>query len=143
MFLVGPLTNGMNDLTLNSNHDDEIGFMDDDPPSSRSASPQRQVPSSSSMASSDVMDNADVSSTTDSENNPVLESKSEIESSEKSQKKPVLNGTSDNSNSVKKLKNKNVLLDGHTENPGETGSEFDSELDETGFVEDLRDSDAE
>ena len=133
----------MNDLTLNSNHDDEIGFMDDDPPSSSSASPQRQVPSSSSMASSDVMDNADVSSTTDSENNPVLESKSEIESSEKSQKKPVLNGTSDNNSSVKKSKNKNVLLDGHTENPGETGSEFDSELDETGFVEDLRDSDAE
>ena len=143
MFLAGPVTNGMNDLTLNSNHDDEIGFMDDDPPSSSSASPQRQLPSSSSMASSDVMDNADVSSTTDSENNPVLESKSEIESSEKSQKKPVLNGTSDNSSSVKKLKNKNVLLDGHTENPGETGSEFDSELDETGFVEDLRDSDAE
>ena len=130
----------MNDLTSNSNHDDEIGFMDDDPPSSSSASPQRQVPSSSSI---DVMDNADVSSTTDSKNNPVLESKSEIESSEKSQKKPVLNGTPDNSSSVKKLKNKNVRLDGHTENPGETGSEFDSELDETGFVEDLRDSDAE
>ena len=105
MFLVGPVTNGMNDLTLNSNHDDEIGFMDDDPPSSSSASPQGQMPSSSSMASSDVMDNADVNSTTDSENNPVLESKSEIESSEKAQKKPVLNGTSNNS-CVKKLKNK-------------------------------------
>ena len=136
----------MNDLTLNSNHDDEIGFMDDDDtPSSSSASPQKHIPSSSSMSSSDVIDNADVSSATDSENNPVLESKSEIERSEKAEKtKTVVNGTAtSNCSGAKKLKNKNVLLDGLVEVQGETGSEFDSECDETGFVEDLRDSDAE
>ena len=137
------VTNRMSDLTVSiSNHGnlgDEIGFMDDDDtPSSGSISPHKHVTSSSSMTST-----GDVT-TTDSESNAngvVLESKSEIESSEKTQ---VVNGTAEKQNAAaKKLKNKNALLDGLAEGRRETGSEFDSELDETGFVEDLRDSDEE
>ena len=129
-FCSDAVTNGMNDLNLTSSpsHEDEIGFMDDDDlPSSSSASPQKHVPSSSSMTSSDF------TSTTDSDvPNAVLESKSEIESSEKSAKKTLVNGA------CGRQKTKHRV---HFEGQGE--AEFDSDLDVAGFVEDLRDSDAE